>query len=248
MLTEMTTQLTAKGAATKHRLVEGAAMLMRDQGVAETNLEQILQTTSTSKSQLFHYFPGGRTGLLLAVTNYEAEQVMEAQRPYIDDLSTVESWSAWRDAVVNHYFNLGQRCPLGALTSELGNSSPEARNVVSDLYDRWEGALMNGIQSLIVSGAVPGDLPVRDTARSILTAIQGGVVMLRGTDRLSYLETALDAAIRPLLQSGTVAQRPARGAQWRSGQQGGARRLPSTRASDRDDSLSRTTKPRELRW
>ncbi|MFC5923855.1 TetR/AcrR family transcriptional regulator [Micromonospora vulcania] len=195
----MVVRLTSRGAATKRRLVEGAALLMREQGAAETNLEQVLQVTAMSKSQLFHYFPDGRTGLLLAVTDFEAEQVMEAQRPHIDDLSTLESWRAWRDALVRHYALLGQRCPMGALTSELGISSPEARRAVSDLFDRWEGALMAGVQSVLVAGLVPGDVPVRDTARCILTAIQGGVVMLRATDRLSYLETALDVALRPIL-------------------------------------------------
>jgi AcrR family transcriptional regulator len=197
----MNGRLTSKGAATRQRLVGGAALLMREQGVAETSLDQVLQATAASKSQLFHYFSDGRAGLLLAVTEFEAEQVLEAQRPEIDDLSTVESWKAWRDKVIDHYATLGQRCPLGALTTELGKSSPEASRVVSDLYDRWEGALLTGIQALVVAGLVAGDIPARDTARSILTAIQGGVVMLRGTGRLSYLETALDTALRPITQS-----------------------------------------------
>jgi AcrR family transcriptional regulator len=197
----MNGRLTSKGAATRQRLVAGAALLMREQGVAETSLDQVLQATAASKSQLFHYFSDGRAGLLLAVTEFEAEQVLEAQRPEIDDLSTVENWKAWRDKVIDHYATLGQRCPLGALTTELGKSSPEASRVVSDLYDRWEGALLAGIQALVVAGLVAGDIPARDTARSILTAIQGGVVMLRGTGRLSYLETALDTMLRPITRS-----------------------------------------------
>jgi AcrR family transcriptional regulator len=197
----MNGRLTSKGAATRQRLVAGAALLMREQGVAETSLDQVLQATAASKSQLFHYFSDGRAGLLMAVTEFEAEQVLEAQHPEIDDLSTVENWKAWRDKVIDHYATLGQRCPLGALTTELGKSSPEASRVVSDLYDRWEGALLAGIQALVVAGLVAGDIPARDTARSILTAIQGGVVMLRGTGRLSYLETALDTMLRPITGS-----------------------------------------------
>jgi len=201
--------MTARGAATKRRLVEGAALLIREQGATETNLDQVLQATSTSKSQLFHYFPDGRAGLLVAVTSYEAEQVMEAQRPHIDDLSTLESWRAWRDAVILHYVRLGQRCPMGSLTSELGSSSPEARLVVSELYDRWEGALIAGVQALITNNAARSDQPVRDTARSILTAIQGGVVMLRATGRVAYLETALDMALEPLFGTRAVDDKPA---------------------------------------
>jgi AcrR family transcriptional regulator len=197
----MTVGLTSRGAATKHRMVEGTALLMREQGVAETNLEQVLHATATSKGQLFHYFPDGRAGLLRAVAAFEADQVMHAQRPFIDDLSTLESWRAWRDAVVRHYSDLGQRCPMGALISELGNSSPEARAIVSDLYDRWEHALTDGLRALVDAGLVPSSLRVGDTGRSILTAIQGGVVTLRATDRVSFLETALDMALVPVLGS-----------------------------------------------
>jgi AcrR family transcriptional regulator len=201
----MSARLTPKGAATRRRLVEGTALLTRDQGVAETSLDQILQATAMSKSQLFHYFPDGRGSLLLAVAGYEAEQVLEAQRPFLDDLSSLESWKAWRDAVVDHYARLGERCPLGGLTSELGNSSSDARRIVSELYDQWEGALINGVQALLVDGLVPADLPVRDTARAILTTIQGGAVMLRATGRLSYLETALDAVLRPIFSASDTA-------------------------------------------
>ena len=70
--------MTAKGAATKARIVEGAAALIREQGPAETSLDEVLTVTSTSKSQLFHYFPDGRKDLLLTVAEHEAGQVLAA--------------------------------------------------------------------------------------------------------------------------------------------------------------------------
>jgi hypothetical protein len=35
---------------------------------------------------------------------------------------------------------------------------------VNDRYDRWESALIAGVQALIVNEAARPDLPVRDTA------------------------------------------------------------------------------------
>jgi hypothetical protein len=35
-------------------------------------------------------------------------------------------------------------------------------------------------------------------ARSVLAAVQGGVVLLQMTDRIDYLEAALTAAIEPM--------------------------------------------------
>lgn len=185
--------MTIKGAATRKRIVVAAALLIREKGVVEVTLDDVRAATSTSKSQLFHYFPDGRSDLLVAVAEHEAEQVLEVQQPSLGDLTTWESWQKWREVVINHYAELGQRCPLGSLTSELGKSSPEARAVVSNLYEAWEAALLRGVEAL-----VPGDGTSVDRARSILVAIQGGVVMLRATGRIDYLVAGLTGAIEPL--------------------------------------------------
>ncbi|MGW0832060.1 TetR/AcrR family transcriptional regulator [Streptomyces prunicolor] len=185
--------MTAKGLATRQRIVVAAALLIREKGAAETTLDDVRAATSTSKSQLFHYFPDGRIDMLVAVARYEADQVLEVQRPYLDELTTWESWQAWRKAVLRHYGELGRRCPLGSLTSELGKSSPEARTIVSDLFATWEAALLRGTGTLLSDrGAAVG------CARSVLAAVQGGVVLLQMTDRVDYLEAALTSAIEPM--------------------------------------------------
>ncbi|MEU6440830.1 TetR family transcriptional regulator [Streptomyces sp. NPDC047046] len=190
----MSTGLTAKGRATRQRIVDATALLTRQKGVAETTLDDVRAATATSQSQLFHYFPGGRADILLAVTEHEAGQVLAAQRPFLDDLSTWESWQAWHQAVLSHYTELGQRCPLGNLTTELGKSSPESRTILSTLFDEWEQALLRGVRAL--TGEEADAAHAR--ARSILAAVQGGVVLLQVTGRTDYLKAALAAAIAPL--------------------------------------------------
>jgi AcrR family transcriptional regulator len=192
--------LTPKGAATRQRMISAAAQLIRENGVAKTTLDDVLATTSTSKSQLFHYFPAGRADLLRAVAEHEATQVIEVQQPFLRDLSSWAAWQGWQRAVMRHYFELGELCPLGALTSELGKSSPETRAIVNTLFEEWEAALARGVEA--ASGATGAE--AKRLARSILTAIQGGVVLLRATGRPDYLETALATAIEPLRPAGSV--------------------------------------------
>lgn len=186
--------MTAKGRATRSRIIVATALLIREKGAAETTLDDVRSATATSKSQLFHYFPEGRSEILAAVAEYEAAQVLEAQQPFLSDLSTWESWQGWRQAVLDHYTEMGQKCPLGSLTAELGKSSPQARVVVSSLYDDWEAALVRGVEAVTSDD----EEAVRLRARSILAAVQGGVVMLQGTGRTDYLEAALTAATSPL--------------------------------------------------
>ena len=192
----MQRELTARGAATRARIVEGAAELIRERGIAEVAMDDIRAATSTSKSQLFHYFPGGRTELLAAVTQHEADRVIEDQRPPIDDLSTDASWRAWQALVVERYTRQGEHCPLAALTSELGKSSPEAHAIVRDLMNRWQALLASGVRA--VQPATPDP---DEAAGIILAAVQGGVVLLMNTGSPRYLEAALEAATARLLES-----------------------------------------------
>jgi AcrR family transcriptional regulator len=87
----MAARLTPKGAATKQRIIEGAAAEIRERGVTEVTLDDICARTATSKSQLFHYFPGGKEELLLSVAQHEADRILSDQQPYLDELT---SWQA----------------------------------------------------------------------------------------------------------------------------------------------------------
>jgi len=92
--------LTVKGIATRQRIIDGAADEIREHGVAATTLDDVLVRTATSKGQLFHYFPGGREDLLLAVADYESDRVLQDQQPYLSRLDSWAAWQAWRDTVV----------------------------------------------------------------------------------------------------------------------------------------------------
>ncbi len=48
--------LTAKGQATRRRIVDTAADLMVERGVLAVSLDDVGRVTSTSKSQMYHYF------------------------------------------------------------------------------------------------------------------------------------------------------------------------------------------------
>src|SRR6516165_919279 len=126
-------KLTAKGAATRLRIVEGAAAEIRARGVAATTLDDIRAATGTSKGQLFHYFPEGKEQLLLAVAAHEADQVLSDQQPYLGALTSWAAWQRWRDAVVERYRRQGQNCPMSVLMSEIGRTTPGAQAVTVQL-------------------------------------------------------------------------------------------------------------------
>jgi len=153
-------ELTAKGKATRSRIVEGAAVVLREKGVSAATLDDVMAHTQTSKSQLFHYFPAGKDELLLAVAQHEAEQVIEDQQPYLGCLDSWDAWQQWRDVVVERYEEQGDQCPLGSLFHYVGRSTPGARAIVTELMRRWQASLAAGIRALQDAGHLPADLDV----------------------------------------------------------------------------------------
>lgn len=198
-------KLTAKGRATRSRIVVGAAAVLRERGIASATLDDIMARTSTSKSQLFHYFPTGKDELLVAVAQFEADQVLEDQQPYLGRLDSWESWEQWRDAVVRRYEAQGDQCPLGSLFLQIGRSTPGARAIVVELLRRWQESLAAGIRALQAAGELPADVDADTRAAALLAGIQGGVSILLSTGRSTHLRAALDQGIADLRRAGGAA-------------------------------------------
>ena len=187
--------LTTRGEQTRARIVAGAAAEIREFGVDAVRLEDVLARTSASKSQLFHYFPGGKEDLLIAVAQHEADQVLFDQQPALGSLTSWQAWEDWRSLVLRRYREQGQHCPLNALLDRITTRSPAAQAVVAELMRRWAGELATGIRALQAAREIDPLLDADHVAEGIVAAVQGGVLMLMATGRMGPLEAALDQAI-----------------------------------------------------
>lgn len=190
--------LTPKGAASRARIVEEAADLVLARGVGATSLNDI----RTSKGQLFHYFPGGKAELITAIAALQTERVLDAQRPYLDELDTWESWEGWRDAVLAYYGS--QRhwgCPIGALTAELVRAEPARAAEVTVHMERWRGYLEAGLTRMKTAGRLPPSTETKTLALSIFAALHGGLALSAMMESIEPLQAALDGALVTLRAS-----------------------------------------------
>jgi AcrR family transcriptional regulator len=194
--------LTAKGAATRQRIIDGAVAQIRAHGVSATTLDDIRARTRTSKSQLFHYFPGGKEQLLLAVAQHEAERVLSDQQPYLGALTSWAAWQRWRHVVVERYRRQGQHCPLAVLMSELGRTTPGAQAVTGALIRQWHSEIAAGVTQMKRKGQIATRVDAERAAAALLAGIQGGVGILLATGDLTFLEAALDTGIDAMRGSG----------------------------------------------
>ncbi len=193
-------KLTPKGQATRARIIDGAAAEIRERGVAQTTIEDVMARTRTSKSQIFHYFPHGKDQLLLAVATLESQRVLDDQQPHLSSLTSWAAWQRWRDVVVERYRRQGQNCPIAVLMSEIGRTSTGAQAVTTELIDSWRSAIAEGIAAMQQQDKIARAVDPERAAAALLAGIQGGVGIMLATGDLTYLEAALDEGISALRQ------------------------------------------------
>ena len=195
--------LTERGRQTRQRIIEATGQQILAGGIGGTTLDGVRAATLTSKSQLFHYFPGGKSELVREVAAWEGQQLLAAQLPWLDDLSTWESWHAWRDALVEYYLGLGRwACPIGSLAWEAASTDPELAAFVAQAMSQWRVKLADGIRRMRDASHVDDAVDPDRLAAAILAAVQGGL-MLSQPERSSWpLEAALDSLL-DVLRSGS---------------------------------------------
>jgi len=193
------TKLTERGRATRQRIIEATGEQILASGIGGTTLDTVRAATLTSKSQLFHYFPGGKAELVREVAAWEGAQLLEAQQPHIDDLGSWQSWIAWRQALVDYYLGLGRwACPIGSLATQAAMTDPELERVIAESMGAWRDLLAAGVRKMQSTGDVDADADPDRIAMVILAAVQGGLVMSQPLRSSWPLEAALDSALDPL--------------------------------------------------
>jgi TetR/AcrR family transcriptional regulator, transcriptional repressor for nem operon len=187
--------LTARGAATRGRIVEAAADLIYEHGVERTSLDDVMAASGVSKSQLYHYF-ADKEALVLEVISRQTERVLEAQRPHLEALDSLTALKAWRDTVVRLNKAVQSKgCPLGSLASELANDSEPARKRLADSFSTWRDHIERGLAKMRERGELATTANPRDLALALLSAVEGGLLLAKTAQSIRPLEIALDMAI-----------------------------------------------------
>jgi TetR/AcrR family transcriptional repressor of nem operon len=184
-------RLTPKGERVRSRIIQAAARLVYEQGVAGTTLDDVKKAALVSGSQMYHYFPD-KDELLQAVIDYQADVITGNQQQA--DLGSAEGLRAWRDMVIAQAKTANGRggCPLGSLTGQLAETDPEARALLASGFGRWQAAIGDGLRRARSAGRLPADVDPDDLAVTLLAVLQGGLLLAQAQRDSQPLETAVN--------------------------------------------------------
>src|SRR5882757_8398056 len=150
-------RLTAKGRATRDRIVQAAAQLIVTEGLSASNMENVRKAASVSGSQLAHYF-ADKSALIRAVIRRQIGVVLDFHRqPTLRDLDSFDDFERWIDLNMRYLRRIGTSGgtpTYHALTAQLAKSDDATRATLAAGYWQWAELLESAIQRMKAKGVL----------------------------------------------------------------------------------------------
>jgi AcrR family transcriptional regulator len=172
-------RLTAKGRATRDRILKVAAELILRDGLSALNMDALRKAASVSGSQLAHYF-ADKQALIRAVVARQLDVVLDFHRqPKLGALNTFDDFERWIDLNMRYLRRIGYTGTptYHALAGQLGKLDSATRATLASGYRQWIELLERAIQQMKDRGVVVGHADPRRLALVIVSAHQGGATL-----------------------------------------------------------------------
>ncbi|OJZ75464.1 TetR family transcriptional regulator [Mycobacterium paraffinicum] len=190
-------QFTRKGLATRARIVDAAARLMFERGIANTSIEQVRRAAGVGGSQIAHYFRDKRDLIRLVIsTRRDDVRAFHTQPPFgaLDSFAALQAWADACVAAVDTVYRVGG-CVYGSLAGELIDADDEIHDDLAAGYDLWIGLFETGLTAMRRRGDLRPEADPRHLAVSLVVAHQGGAMLTYATGDAEPLRAAVNAAV-----------------------------------------------------
>jgi AcrR family transcriptional regulator len=173
-------RLTAKGRATRDRIVQAAAELIVTEGLSASSMENVRKAAAVSGSQLAHYFTD-KGALIRAVIRRQIGVVLDFHRqPKLANLESFDDFERWIDLNMRYLRSIGTSSgtpTYHALTAQLAKSDDATRATLGAGYWQWVELLESAIQRMKERGVLQATADSRRLALVIVSAHQGGATL-----------------------------------------------------------------------
>lgn len=126
----------AKGAATRLRIVRTAADLFHKQGVVATSPDEIIEASSIGKGQFYYYFKN-KEGLVHEVLQTYLNEIETNTAPFSYEITSWEELEGWFVAQIElqRRFQMTRGCPFGTIGNEVTAQEELIRQDLSLIFE-----------------------------------------------------------------------------------------------------------------
>jgi AcrR family transcriptional regulator len=192
---------------TRDRIIVATNELFRRHGYNGTTLTQISEASAATIGSIYHFFPGGKEALAVAVI----EATGAVYRELFESIATEadEPAAAYVDffngaAAVLEESDFIDPCPIGTVAREVANTSEPLREAAKRAFDSWVDAAQAHLTSAGISSDVAGDLAI------VFVATVEGTFVLSRTQRSTGPLIAAGRQLAALVERATNDVTPTR--------------------------------------
>ena len=186
---------TGRGRASRERIVERAADLFAERGIAGTSVDEVLAAAKAGKGQFYHYFRN-RDELAAAAVGYRCSQVVDGLTDALGDVSSLAGLERALAGFIAGFEQTGlPGCPIGTLAAEVAGRNEAARLQAAAGFDAWERLLADALERMRQRGELRADAQPAVLATGLLASIEGGMVLSQARKNPASLRVALEAGL-----------------------------------------------------
>ena len=185
--------------STRERILVAASELFRRQGFAATGLKSILLASDAPYGSLYHFFPGGKEELGVAVLDAGGNVYRELVEQFFPPGGNVVR--ATNDffegaAVMIAETDYADACPIATIALETASTSEPMRRASAAAFESWLGVLTDRL----TEAGIPRRR-ARDLAVELFCAIEGAFLLSRATRSPEPIRIAGRAATESVRQA-----------------------------------------------
>jgi TetR/AcrR family transcriptional regulator, transcriptional repressor for nem operon len=186
---------TRRGRASRARIVERAAELFAERGVAATSLDEVLAAAGAGKGQFYHYFRS-RDELTAAAVGHRCRQAVARLTQALGGVSSLTGLEQALAGFVGGFEQMGMPgCPIGTLATEVAGRNEDARMQAAAGFDAWERLLTDALERMRQHGELRADAEPAALATGVLASIEGGMVLSQTRKDMTALRIAVEAGL-----------------------------------------------------
>ncbi len=192
-------------ATTRDRIIVATNELFRRHGYNGTSLSQISEAADATTGSIYHFFPGGKEALGVAVIETTGAVYRELFESFAADPS--DPVGAFHDffagaAEVLETSDFIDPCPIGTIAREVANTSDPLRRAAERAFDSW----IESARRFLVDAGIAPDTATR-LASTFVALLEGAFVLsrtLRSTQPLRDAEHVVAGAIERGLEASSA--------------------------------------------
>ncbi|MGD0240687.1 MAG: TetR/AcrR family transcriptional regulator [Streptosporangiaceae bacterium] len=186
---------TRRGRASRERIVEQAAELFAERGIAATSVDEVLVAAGAGKGQFYHYFRG-RDELAAAAVGFRCAQVVAGLTQALGAVSSLAELEQALAGFTAGFEQMGMPgCPIGTLATEVAGRNEGARVQAATGFDAWERLLADALERMRQRGELRADAPPAMLATGLLASIEGGMVLSQARQDMTSLRVAVETGL-----------------------------------------------------